>query len=232
MKKRTLFMIIGGIIAVAAIVVSLVFVFSGNDSNGGDITQTPETNFSIEGTWRIVANVTKEVPEFVDDQFTIFTGTQVSMFKGASAEAYATSSYTLNDANQLSLTNLNRQYKLAVKSDNCIRLYDGTDMYMLLIRNSSDDRTVEPVTTETLAGKWNVAMKGDELNNGEVLEFTGNSLNYYKGGSSTPAATVDFTLGNSQLNASALGLNMYCYKVSDNVVIFVQDTGVVWELTK
>ena len=232
MKKRSIFLIVGTILVIAAIAASLIFIFSGNDENGGDITQPPAQELSLKGTWHLVANFVKDVPAPVENQFVIFSDHQVSMFKDATGEAYAQSAYTLNDANQLILSDISKEYKLSKKSDNCIRLYDGTDTYMLLVRNCTDARENVPVTTETLAGRWNVIMKGDELNNGEVLEFAGNTLNYYKPGNATPAATVEFTLENSILNASAMGLKMRCYKVSDNTVIFVQDTGVVWELTK
>jgi hypothetical protein len=232
MKKRSVFMIVGGIIVIAAIAISLIFVFSGNDSNGGDITDPPAQELTLKGTWCMVANFVKDVPTPVENQYIIFSDTEVSMYKDATGEAYAKSAYTLNEANQLKLNDISKEYKLVKKSDNCIRLYDGTDAYMLLIRNSSDNRETVSVTSENIAGKWNVAMKGDELNNGDALEFAGTSLKYYKGGNTTPAATVDFTLENSILNASAMGLKMRCFKISDSTLIFVQDTGIVWELTK
>ena len=225
-------MIVGGIIVIAAIAISLIFVFSGNENNGGDITDPPAEETTLEGTWRIVANFLNDAPVFVNDQYIIFTDKEVSMYKDATGEAYAKSAYTLDEANQLSLSDLSKQYKLVKKTDSCIRLYDGTDTYMLLIRNSSDDRVREDVTATGIAGKWNVTLKAEDRNNGEVLEFEGTTLKYYRAGDTTPAATVDFTIENNTLAASAMGLNMHCFKVSDNVLIFVQDTGIVWELTK
>lgn len=233
MKKRSVFMIVGGILVAIALVVSLVFVFNGTEDNGGDIdTPTGQTTVVLKGTWHLVANFTNDAPVFVENQFITFTETGVQMYKDATGEPYATSSYTLNEANQLTLSDIGREYKLAVKTANCIRLYDGTENYMLLIRNNSDDRTREDVTAEKLAGKWNVTLKAEDKNNGEALEFEGAALKYYKPGNTTPAATVDFSVENNTLTASALGLIMRCYKVNDMVIIFVDQNGIVWELTK
>lgn len=229
MTKRSVFMIVGGILVAIALVVSLVFVFNGTEDNSGDIGQTP---LVLPGTWHLVANFTNDAPIFVENQYIIFTDSAVQMYKDATGEPYATSSYTLNDANQLTLSDIGREYKLAVKTANCIRLYDGTENYMLLIRNNSDDRTREDVTAEKLAGKWNVTLKAEDKNNGEALEFEGAALKYYKPGNTTPAATVDFSVENNTLTASALGLIMRCYKVNDMVIIFVDQNGIVWELTK
>lgn len=226
-------MIVGGILVAIALVVSLVFVFNGTEDNGGDIdTPTGQTTVVLNGTWHLVANFTNDAPIFVENQYIIFTDSAVQMYKDATGDAYATSSYTLNEANQLTLSDIGREYKLAVKTANCIRLYDGTENYMLLIRNNSDDRTREDVTAEKLAGKWNVTLKAEDKNNGEALEFEGAALKYYKPGNTTPAATVDFSVENNTLTASALGLIMRCYKVNDMVIIFVDQNGIVWELTK
>ena len=232
MKKRSVFLIVGSILVVAAIAASLIFVFSGNDENGGDITDPPAKELRLNGTWLVVANYVNDAPVFIDNQFMIFTDTEAAMYKDTTGEAYAKSSYTVDDANQLILSDLSRQYKIAQKSDNCIRLYDGTDTYMLLIRNSSADRKAEAVDAALLAGKWNISMKGEDLNNGEALEFENATLKYYKAGSATPAATADFTIESNLLTAASLNMKMRCYKVSDFCVILLEETGIVWELTK
>lgn len=230
MNKKTLILIICAVFVVVALAVSLIFIFSGD-------TEQPEQNgadkaVSLSGTWLVVANYVNDSPVFTDGQFMIFTDTTAAMYKDATSDAFAQSSYTINEVNQLILSDISREYKIDKKTDNCIRLYESTSTYMLLIRNSKDERVIEAPTVDFLGGKWNVTLKGDVRNNGEVMEFEGSTLKYYKDASAAPTATADYTLNGNALSVSALGLNMRCYKVSANTIVFVEDGGIVWELSK
>jgi len=230
MNKKTLILTICAILVVIALAVSLIFIFSGDtenpDQTGGDKA------FSLTGTWLVVANYVNDSPVFTDGQFMIFTDTNAAMYKDATGDAFAQSSYTVNEVNQLILSDISREYKIDKKTDNCIRLYDTATTYMLLVRNSKSEREVEVPTVNSLAGKWNVTLKGDVRNNGEVLEFEGSTLKYYRNAASAPAATPEYTLQGSKLNVSAMGLNMRCYIVNANTIICVEDGGIVWELSK
>lgn len=229
MKKPNIILIICAV-AVAAVLIALgIFLFSGKDQ-----LASPENTdtVSLSGTWVIVANYTNDSPVFVDGQFITFTDNSVSMYKDATDDAYATSSYTVNEANQLQLPDISRTYQVDQKTENCVRLYDSSTTYMLLIRNSTDSREVSLLDTDLLAGKWNVTLKGDILNNGEALEFEGTSLKYYKDASAEPFTTADFVLQDNNLAIAALGLNMKCFKITNEMIIFVEDSGIVWQLEK
>lgn len=230
MKKKNLILIICAIIVVAALAASLIFVLSGNTDNPG--SNENGKPISLTGTWLVAANYTNDAPVFTDGQFMIFTDSQASMYKDASGDAYAESSYTVNEANQLILSDISREYKVDQKTANCVRLYDTTNTYMLLVKNSKEEREIDTPSVDFLNGKWNVTLKGDVRNNGEVMEFEGHSLNYYKDASAEPFKTADYTLDGSVLTVSALGLTMRCYKIAADTMIFIEESGIVWELSK
>lgn len=221
MTKKNLLIAICAVVVVAALVVAAIFVFGGKDNV--PTVQKP----ALSGTWVVAANYVNDVPVFVDSQFMVFTQEHVTVYQGDTV--YAESNYTINDALQLQAPDISRTYKVAVKSDNCVRLYENTTSYMLLIRSS--DRSAHPVTVDALSGKWNISLKGDVANGGESMEFNATSLNYYKAGSATPI-TVDFAVADGLVSIDALGLKMRGYVVSDNCVILVEEGGTLWELTK
>lgn len=224
--KRNLLYILGAVVVVVALVVSLIFVFGGND--GDKTVNLPD----LTGNWTVVAVYTNDTPTFTENQYMVFKDGTASMYKDNSDKAYATSTYSINEAAQLLLPDISREYKIAKKTDYCVRLYENADQYMLLIKNKVDELTPATYTAEDLNGRWNVSMKGDQLNNGEVLEFVDGTLRYYKANASEPAATAEFVLENGVVRASSLGMEMKCYATSEATFALVEKTGIVWELTK
>lgn len=226
--KKPIVIAICAAVVVVALVLSLLFVFSGK----GKEPAPQENDFSIVGTWHIVANITKGVPVFVEDQYVTFDATKAHMYKDATDDAYEESSYTIRKDGYLVLNDTSAEYRMDCKTDNCIRLYDGADYYMLLVRSGTGERSVETVTAEYLSGRWNVNLKAGGRVLGEILDFENGTLNYYKDASAAPFATAEYTVADNVMTAASLGMAMRCYKISDSVAVLVQEDGLAWEITK
>lgn len=224
--KKTLFYVLGAIIVVAALATSLVFVFGGDD--GKENISIPD----LTGNWVVVASYTNDMPTFTENQYMVFKDGMASVYRDNTEAAYATSTYSINEAAQLLLPDISREYKVDKKTDYCVRLYESATQYLLLIKNNSDDLALAAYSEESLNNKWNVAMKGDQFNNGESLVFSDGKLHYYKAGALEPAAVADFVLENGVIKAPSLGMEMKCYATSDNTFALVEQSGIVWELTK
>ena len=217
--KKNLWLIIGAVVVVAAIVASLIFVLTPGENEPQVVIP------DLSGNWTVVATYTNDTPTYTDGQSAKFADGSVSFYKdGDTNNAYAISTYTINEAFQLSLPDMAREYKVDKKTDNVVRLCQDANTYMLLVRSVS-------VLTQA-DGKWQVVMKGEQMNNGESLSFNSGKLEYYKAGSSTPAATADYVIENGVLKAAALGMEMRCYAVSDSAFVMVENNGIVWELAK
>ena len=223
--KKPVIIILAAVIVVAAIVVSLIFALGGSENE-----QKPQL-LDVSGEWTVVAQYNNDVPTFVENQRMTFADGKAAMYKDGGAEPYAQSGYVVNEANRLILADISREYKIDKKTDNCIRLYENTATYMLLIKKGTASDSA--LNNEAVVGKWNVTMKGDRFNNGEVLEFSATDMKYYKAGAAEPFATSVFTLSaDGVISMDNLGLTMRCLKISDNTVMFVEQSGIVWELTK
>lgn len=217
--KKHLWLIIGAVVAVAAIVVSLVFVLTPGENE-------PEVVIpDLSGNWTAVATYVGDVPTFTDGQYAAFKDGVACFYKDGNLDtAYAQSAYTINEAFRMDLPDIGREYKVDKKTDSVVRLYQDTDTYMLLVRSTSPATAVD--------GKWQVVMKGDQMNGGESLSFDGGKLSYYKAGASTPAATADYVIENGVLTAAALGMEMRCYPVGTTTFVMVEGNGIVWELER
>lgn len=220
--KKTILITSGIIFVVVALVVAIAFAFGGNKED------LPENDpISLEGTWVVAANCANGTTTFVQNQTMTFTKDQAAMYKDNGEAPYASSTYSINESKQLLLPDISREYKIDLKSNNIVCLYDTTTSYMILVKNGN------AVTTDALKGKWNVNIKGDQINNGDALEFTDAALNYYKANSATPAATSSFEFSNEGvLIAKELGLDLRCYLVNESTLILIEQSGVIWELSK
>lgn len=224
MKKKVIIAIVAVLVA-AALSVSLWFVFSGL----GEKNKSEKPNMT--GVWTIAAMYTDNTPQYIDNQYIVFTDSVLNMYKDSAV--FANSTYHIDDALNLVAEDISRKYVCSVQSTNCIRLYETTSQYLLLIRNNDEDLSNDNVTTENLQGKWNIALKGNQVNNGETLEFTGNRLNYYKADQNTPFASADIQISSdSTITAPTLNLTFKCYQVSDSQVVMIENTGYVWEIHK
>ena len=220
--KKHLWLIIGAVVAVAAIVVSLVFVFTPNEDE-------PEVVIpDLSGNWTAVATYVGETPTLTEGQFASFKdGTAIFYKDGA---AYATSAYTIDEALELALPDISRTYKLNKKTDNVVRLYSAADNYMLLVRTGAEVAN-NAYTAADLSGKWQIVMKGSDMNKGEALEFVDGQFKYYRAGAAEPVV-APYTWENGVIDASSLGLKMRCLYVNSTTFVLVANDGTVWELVR
>ena len=225
MKKPILYGLCAAVVVVA-IVVSIIFVFSGDNN--------PNANkFSFDGTWVICANYSAEVPTFTENQFAVFEGDTMKMYKDNLETPYATSKYLVDDANKLVLSDIDADYVVDKKTDNYIRLYKNASNFMVLVRNTSSELAVEKCTAADFLGDWNVIMKGSEINQGDTLSFNDSSFDYCKAASSTPAVTSDYAVAESRLSAPGAGLNLRCLKtVNGNIIMLEEGNTNAWEIAK
>lgn len=226
-KKQKTLCAVGAIIVLVAFFTALIFVF------GGDNDQPKAEQISLNGTWIIAAEYNNDVPVFVNDQYMVFSNDSVSVYKDDTQKPYAVSSYSINAANQIMLPDISREYKVEKKTEYCYRLYESATKYILLIKNGSDDLVETAVDTSALSGKWNVIMKGDQLNNGESLKFSNDTIEYFKTPGETPTVTANYTISNgNMISADTINLELECFLVSENTMLFVENSGIVWELSK
>ncbi len=224
MKKKVLIAVCA-VFVVLALVVSGWFIFSG-------LGEKPEADLpDMTGTWIVAAESTNEVVQFFEEQYIVFGDSEVTMYKNG--EEFVNSKYTIDDALNLNLPDISGKYFMECKTENCVRLYENAAKYMILVKASAQEMSREKVTLDDLAGKWDVVLKGDQVNNGEILEIEGTHLDYYKAGEAQPFASPEVTMSeDSVLTAQGMNLTLVCYKVSDDVVIMIEGDGNTWEIHK
>ncbi len=226
-KKAKILCAIGGVFVAVALAIALIFIFSGEDN------QPQPTAVDLNGTWVVVAEYNDTTPTFADNQFMVFENGTASIFKDNLNTPYASSAYTVDSANQMNLPDISRKYKVDKKTDNCIRLYETTTKYLLLIKNDTSELKKTTVDTSMLEGKWNIVMKGDQFNNGEAINFVGNTIEYFKTSADTPDVTADYTLNDKNvIAADSINLKLGCFRVDNKTMLFVEESGIVWELSK
>lgn len=234
MKKNVLF-ILGGVVVAIALVVMLVFVLTGDDTGSWDVSK-----INIDGTWKVVARENAGAASIVADEYAVFSGNTVSYYRAGESEPYDTRSFTLKPGDKymdlyMTIEGVARDYVLSVASDNYIIVYENETTCMRLIRHANTDRSEVPFDKAVLTGKWDVAFR--TMENGmieEQLEFLDGTLNDYRNGAATPAASSAYTWNDDNcFTANAWGMEMECHQLSEDVIFLVETaTGLVWEIHK
>lgn len=229
MKKKIGY-IVCGFVVLALLVGMLVFVFSGSK----DVT-LPES-INIDGVWEVAAVVENDNPIFIDNEYMVFEENSASAYKDEKPEPYAKSTFKITNDGQLSLPDISRNYKVDKKTDNCIRLYENAEKYMILIRYPNSDLTKVNINKEMIYGKWSVVYKNsfDVEKTDEILEFSEDTLNDYRNGAVEPVSTSVYSWNeNNCLFADKWGVSFEFHPLSENTVFFIEkSTGVVWELQR
>lgn len=229
MKKNILY-VLCAVVIIALLTAMLVFIFSGDHD-----TYESKT-VELSGTWELVAVVQNDQPIFIENEFMIFTDSNADNYKNKSKEPYISSAYEISDGTKLILSDISKEYIIDKKTDNIMRLYESKDKYMLLIRFPNADMSDVSINNSVIYGKWKVIYKNafDEQLFDEVLEFTADSLNDYRNGSTEPVATSSFSWdGAKYLNADKWGTKFEFHPLANDRIIFVEvESGIVWELEK
>lgn len=229
MKKKAPF-IVCGVVVIVAIIAMAVFVFSGNN----DVTVEP---VNMEGTWKVAVYVNNGNVSIIDNEYMVFGADSVSDYRDSTTEAYATSSYTIDASQQLALPDISRNYSIEKYTENYVRLYEGQDVYMELIRYGNADMSPLDVDTAAFEGKWSITYRNtDNVYAGAYMVFENGTAAQYSAGSSDPVATSDFTWQDgNHLIVDGWGKDLVLYPVSDDTVIMVElatDNGFIWEFQR
>ena len=226
MKKKSIIIIASSVFVFVAIAALLFFVLSGNPN---DDMKTIELN----GTWKVASYFSNGSPTLPENEYMIFTDDVAIAHRNG--VAIATSTYSLTNGTSLELSDIARQYTVERRTDNYIRLYESTNVYMELVRYPNDDLSVPSIDTEKLYDRWNVAYRNtDTPIANEILAFTENEIADYRGGSAEPVAVSSYIWTKTDcLFAEKWGIEFQMIQFSDNVVFFVEtQSGLVWELNR
>lgn len=232
MKKKNLLFIAGGIFIAVALAAMLLLVFSGGE-NG----EPEAVSIKLDGAWKVVAYIQAGTTNIPEQEYFVFSGDTANAYRNDKANPYATSAYTFTATTypnwELNLSDISRKYTVSVITDNYIRLYESSSVYLELIRYANEDLSDLDFSEDVVVGKWDVAYRNtSEAIADEKLNFHDGILDDYRNGSTEPVASVPYYWDeNNYICVDALGVKMQCYPLSEDVIIFVEvDTGYVWEL--
>lgn len=232
MKKKNLLFVVGGVFVAIALIAMLLFVFSGDDN-----VELEAITIKLDGAWKVVAYIQAGTTNIPEQEYFVFAGETANAYQNNKSTPYATSAYTFTAATypnwELNLPDISRKYTVSVITDNYIRLYESSSVYMELIRFANEDLSDLDFTEDIVVGKWDVTYRNtSEVIVDEKLNFNDGTLDDYRNGSTEPVASVPYYWDeNGHICVDALGAKMQCYPLSKDVIIFVEaDTGYVWEL--
>lgn len=232
MKKKKLLFIVGGIFIAVTLAAMLLFVFS-SDNN-----VAPETvSIKLDGAWKVVAYIQAGTVNIPEDEYVAFSGGIANAYRNDNVNPYATSAYTFTEATypnwELNLSDISRKYTVSVITDNYIRLYESSSIYLELIRYANEDLNDLAFAEDVVVGKWEVVYRNtSEVITDEKLDFHDGILDDYRNGSAEPVVSVPYYWNEDGcICVDALDAKMRCYPLSDDVIIFVEaKMGYVWEL--
>lgn len=233
MKRKKLLFTLGGIFTAVTLAAMLLFVLSGDK-----ITDAPNTvTLDLDGTWKVAAYIQAGSSNLPDREYFVFMDDSASAYRSGESQPYATSSYELTASSypnlELNFPDISRKYTVSIVTDNYIRLYESSSVYMELIRYANDDLSDLNFGEDVVVGSWNVVYRNTaEVITEEKIHFENSILNDYRNGGSDPVASVPYYWNeNGYLCVDALGAEMLCYPLSEDVIFFVEvSTGYVWEL--
>ena len=223
--KKTIVLIVSGVVVIAAIAVMLVFVLTGKDDLKVELP-------NLIGTWKVAVSVNAGKAALVDNDYIVFNEKSVSAYREGSV--YAESSYTLDETLTLYLNDISRKYTLNKFTDNYIGLYESKDVYIELIRYPNADMSECIIESSLITDRWDVAFrKSDVVIADEYIVFDNGIMADYRNGSSKPAMELEYVWDGNRLSVKKLGKEWVLNPIADNVVALIEsDTGMSWELHK
>ena len=225
MKKKIIY-IFCGIFLISMILFLTLFAISGEDLNS-------DIEIDIEGTWRVVTYVNNNTVELVENEFMVFSNGWAEAYRDGSIEPYASSSFIIDSSGKLELSDISRTYIIDDKSQNHIRLYENSNVYMYLIRYPEEDMNNIEIDTSIVNGRWNVVYRDADNYAGEYLIFEDGIMHDYRVEGGEPTATINYIWNENQIVLSTINKTMLLHIISDTEIAFIEmDTGYIWELEK
>lgn len=227
MKKKLPFIISGVVIAVV-ITAMVMFALSGRDNVSVD-------PLNVEGTWKVAVSVSTGSMSIVDDEYMIFNNDTASDYRDG--EVFVQSNFSLDDSLQMALPDIGRKYSVTRYTDNYIRLYEGQDTYLDLIRYGDPGMGPLDFDTASFDGAWDITFRmTDRVYAGDYMVFENGTASQYSGGAPDPTATSSYSWQDgNHLLVDVWSKEMVAYPLSDSVFMLVElatDTGCIWELQR
>jgi len=221
--KNKLYIIIGSVIIVLAIVAASIFMLSTKD------VKPAATSFEIEGTWKLF---NYDVP-MTDEQYLVFNDGTVNGYKNGNNTPSITSKYDYSTGT-LKLTDLGIEYKADIITDNYLALYDTALTEYVLVRSVGDGINPQDFDWDLLVGTWDVILHGKDFAGTEQMIFDGAVVKDYRDGNTTPYLDSTYTIkDNNTLLIDGIGLELnLCYLDSELAILVETHTGYVYELAK
>ena len=125
--KNKIWVIIGAVIIVLAVVAASIFLISTKD------VKPAATNFELEGTWKLFNYNTA----MTDEQYLVFSDGIVNGYKNGNSTPSITSKFEYSTG-VLKLTDLGVEYKVDEVTGNYLALYDANVTEYALVRSTGE----------------------------------------------------------------------------------------------
>ena len=221
--KNKIWVIIGAVIIVLAVVAASIFLISTKD------VKPAATNFELEGTWKLFNYNTA----MTDEQYLVFSDGIVNGYKNGNSTPSITSKFEYSTG-VLKLTDLGVEYKVDEVTGNYLALYDANVTEYALVRSTGDGIAYQNFDWNLLIGTWDVVLHGKDFVGSEQMVFDEASVNVYRDGNTDPYLASAYTIQNSnmlEVNGIGLTLNL-CYLDSDLALLVETHTGYAYELVR
>ena len=221
--KNKIWVIIGAVIIVLAVVAASIFLISTKD------VKPAATNFELEGTWKLFNYNTA----MTDEQYLVFSDGIVNGYKNGNSTPSITSKFEYSTG-VLKLTDLGVEYKVDEVTGNYLALYDANVTEYALVRSTGDGIAYQNFDWNLLIGTWDVVLHGKDFVGSEQMVFDEASVNVYRDGNTDPYLASAYTIQNSNmLEVSSIGLTLnLCYLDSDLAILVETHTGYAYELVR
>lgn len=227
MKKKKIIYVACGCVLATLIALLLLFVFSGD-------INTLNKNVDVTGVWKVVTHVKDGSATLLENEFMVFKDGHASVYRNGNKEVYASSNFTIDSSMLMELSDISRKYTVEYRSNNLLRLYENSNMYMCLIRYPNQDMGDMEIDTSIVEGKWNVVYRdSDKTYAGEYLVFQNGIMHDYNGNDESPNLTINYSWSENKILMPSINKKMILYVISNSEIVFIEtDTGYIWELKK
>ncbi len=221
--KNKIYIAIGSIVIVAAIVAASIFLISTKD------VKPAATDFELDGTWKLF----NYNAAMTDEQYLVFGDGVVNGYKNGNGTPSITSKFEYSTGS-LKLTDLGIEYKADKITNNYLALYDSNRTEYALVRSTGDGISYQDFDWKLLIGTWDVVLHGKDFVGSEQMVFDETSMKDYRDGNTTPYLDSSYTIkekGMLVIDGIGLELNL-CYLDSDLAILVETHTGYAYELTR
>jgi len=212
------------ILLLVVLLFSTVLVACNDSNDNNQNEENGKTSFLV-GTWMEVSYYTEgSAPTFNEGVYFEFSENAAVYTNGSTQH---NSSYTFTNGDTLNLPELNREYKVLVRSDNIIQLALSLEgPFTTLLKVNSKENTIDK---SLVLRTWDVTLHGNSApSQAEVVTFdnTGKlTLNSNELTYTWDETAPVFTIG-------GINLTVKVVFVSEDLLVFVQQhDGYVWELS-